>query len=72
MCDNHLESIKQCETPLNTLFFSDFNKKSSPAWEFVRRLKIRLVFRLITKTQMTFMVSCVSVFITTRVIITPR
>ena len=27
MCDNlHLDSIKQCETPLNTLFFSDFNK----------------------------------------------
>lgn len=27
MCDNlHLESLKQCETPLNTLFFSDFNK----------------------------------------------
>jgi hypothetical protein len=27
MCDNlHLESIKQCETPLNTLFFSDFNQ----------------------------------------------
>ena len=26
MCDNlHLESLKQCETPLNTLFFSDFN-----------------------------------------------
>ena len=21
-----LESIKQCETPLNTLFFSDFNR----------------------------------------------
>ena len=27
MCDNlHLNSIQQCETPLNTLFFSDFNK----------------------------------------------
>ena len=27
MCDNlHLDSIKQCETPLNTLFFSKFNK----------------------------------------------
>ena len=27
MCDNlHLDSIKQCETPLNTLFFSEFNK----------------------------------------------
>ena len=27
MCDNlHLSSLKQCETPLNTLFFSDFNK----------------------------------------------
>lgn len=27
MCDNlHLDSLKQCETPLNTLFFSDFNK----------------------------------------------
>jgi len=27
MCDNlHLDSIKQCQTPLNTLFFSDFNK----------------------------------------------
>lgn len=27
MCDNlHLESIKQCETPLNTLFFSEFNQ----------------------------------------------
>ena len=26
MCDNlHLESIKQCDTPLNTLFFSEFN-----------------------------------------------
>jgi len=26
MCDNlHLESLKQCETPLNTLFFSEFN-----------------------------------------------
>jgi len=26
MCDNlHLDSIKQCDTPLNTLFFSDFN-----------------------------------------------
>lgn len=22
----HLDSIQQCETPLNTLFFSDFNK----------------------------------------------
>lgn len=27
MCENlHLDSIQQCETPLNTLFFSDFNK----------------------------------------------
>jgi len=27
MCDNlHLDSLKQTETPLNTLFFSDFNK----------------------------------------------
>ena len=27
MCDNlHLSSLKQCETPLNTLFFSEFNK----------------------------------------------
>ena len=27
MCDNlHLNSIKQCATPLNTLFFSEFNK----------------------------------------------
>ena len=27
MCDNlHLNSIKQCETPLNSLFFSEFNK----------------------------------------------
>ena len=27
MCDNlHLDSLKQCETQLNTLFFSDFNK----------------------------------------------
>jgi hypothetical protein len=27
MCDNlHLDSIQQCETPLNTLFFSEFNK----------------------------------------------
>ena len=27
MCDNlHLDSLKQIETPLNTLFFSDFNK----------------------------------------------
>ena len=27
MCDNlPLNSIQQCETPLNTLFFSDFNK----------------------------------------------
>ena len=26
MCDNlHLNSIQQCETPLNTLFFSEFN-----------------------------------------------
>jgi hypothetical protein len=26
MCDNlHLNSIKQCETPLNSLFFSEFN-----------------------------------------------
>jgi|TARA_R110000803_G_scaffold26207_2_gene62215 hypothetical protein len=26
MCDNlHLDSIQQCETPLNTLFFSEFN-----------------------------------------------
>jgi len=26
MCDNlHLNSLKQCETPLNTLFFSPFN-----------------------------------------------
>ena len=26
MCDNlHLSSLKQCETPLNTLFFSEFN-----------------------------------------------
>ena len=27
MCDNlHLDSLKQCETPLNTLFFSQFNQ----------------------------------------------
>ena len=27
MCDNlHLDSLQQCETPLNILFFSDFNK----------------------------------------------
>lgn len=27
MCDNlHLGSIQQCETPLNTLFFSEFNR----------------------------------------------
>lgn len=27
MCDNlHLDSLQQCKTPLNTLFFSDFNK----------------------------------------------
>ena len=27
MCDNlHLDSLKQTETPLNTLFFSEFNK----------------------------------------------
>jgi hypothetical protein len=27
MCDSlHLDSMKQCETPLNTLFFSEFNK----------------------------------------------
>ena len=27
MCDNlHLDSIQQCETPLNSLFFSEFNK----------------------------------------------
>jgi hypothetical protein len=27
MCENlHLDSLKQCETPLNTLFFSEFNK----------------------------------------------
>src|SRR6056300_1259227 len=27
MCDNlRLDSLQQCETPLNTLFFSDFNK----------------------------------------------
>ena len=27
MCDNlHLNSLKQCETPLNTLFFSEFNQ----------------------------------------------
>ena len=27
MCDNlHLDSLKQCETPLNKLFFSGFNK----------------------------------------------
>lgn len=27
MCDNlHLDSMKQCETPLNTLFFSEFNR----------------------------------------------
>jgi len=26
MCDNlHLNSLKQCETPLNTLYFSSFN-----------------------------------------------
>lgn len=26
MCDNlHLNSMKQCQTPLNTLFFSEFN-----------------------------------------------
>ena len=26
MCDNlHLNSLKQCQTPLNTLFFSEFN-----------------------------------------------
>lgn len=27
MCDNlHLNSLQQCETPLNKLFFSDFNR----------------------------------------------
>ncbi len=26
MSNLHLNSIKQCETPLNTLFFSEFNK----------------------------------------------
>ena len=27
MCDNlHLDSLKQCETPLNTLYFSEFNQ----------------------------------------------
>ena len=27
MCDNlHLNSLKQCQTPLNTLFFSSFNE----------------------------------------------
>ena len=27
MCDNlHLDSLNQCETPLNTLFFSEFNQ----------------------------------------------
>lgn len=27
MCDNlHLSSLKQCESPLNTLFFSEFNQ----------------------------------------------
>ena len=27
MCDTlHLDSLKQCETPLNTLFFSEFNR----------------------------------------------
>lgn len=27
MCENlHLDSMKQCETPLNTLYFSDFNR----------------------------------------------
>ena len=27
MCDNlHLDSLKQCESPLNTLFFSEFNQ----------------------------------------------
>ncbi len=27
MCDNlYLDTLKQCETPLNTLFFSEFNK----------------------------------------------
>ena len=26
MCDLHLNSLKQIHTPLNTLFFSDFNK----------------------------------------------
>jgi len=27
MCDNlHLDSMKQCVTPLNTLFFSEFNR----------------------------------------------
>ena len=26
MCDLHLNSLKQVPTPLNTLFFSDFNK----------------------------------------------
>ena len=26
MCDNlHLDSLQQCDTPLNTLFFSEFN-----------------------------------------------
>jgi len=26
MCDLNLSSIQQCETPLNTLFFSEFNR----------------------------------------------
>ena len=33
MCDNlHLDSLKQCETPLNTLFFSEFNQNLLQRW----------------------------------------
>ena len=33
MCDNlHLDSLKQCETPLNTLFFSEFNQNILQRW----------------------------------------
>ena len=58
MCDNlHLDSLKQCETPLNTLFFSEFNQN-------LLQRGIRQAFKNKTgiaidrKTQMTCTVSC--------------
>ena len=71
MCDNlHLNSLKQCETPLNTLFFLSSTRIFFRG-VFARPSRIRLASPSIIKTPMTSTVSCVSSSSTTLAIITP-